>query len=252
MSGHSDSSQPLDGEVVVVTGGAQGIGAAVVAEALAQGGRVASLDLVKSDATGDAMELCVDVTDATAVSDAVESVSAELGTVSILVNNAGRNAYHDPVEMTEEEWDEVFGVDLKSVWLCSQAVLPGMRGARRGSIVNLASLHAKLTTTGMFPYAAAKAGVVGLTRSLALDVAPRGIRVNAVSPGWTRTRLVDEYFATTDDPSGESAILDVHPLGRIGEPSEIATVVCFLASGAASFVTGAEWAVDGGYGVRFA
>jgi NAD(P)-dependent dehydrogenase (short-subunit alcohol dehydrogenase family) len=104
----------------------------------------------------------------------------------------------------------------------------------------------------MFPYAAAKSGLVGLTRSLALEVAPSGVRVNAVSPGYTRTALVDEYFARSGDPDIERRVLQVHPLGRIGVPAEIAEVICFLLSDAASFVTGSEWPVDGGLGARFA
>jgi NAD(P)-dependent dehydrogenase (short-subunit alcohol dehydrogenase family) len=104
----------------------------------------------------------------------------------------------------------------------------------------------------MFPYAAAKSGLVGLTRSLALDVGRHGVRVNAVSPGFIRTHLVDEYFARRGDPDLERQTLATHPLGRIGTPEEVAEVVCFLASPAASYVTGAEWRVDGGLGARFA
>ncbi len=244
-------SQPLAGEVLVVTGGAQGIGAAIVSSALAQGARVGSIDLNPSSG-GDAYAVQADVSDAGAVADAIDEIARELGPVSVLVNNAGRNAYHDPVAMTEADWDEVFGVDLKSAWLCARAVLPRMLEDGRGSIVNIASLHSSLTTRGMFPYAAAKSGLVGLTRSLALEVAGQGVRVNAVSPGYIRTALVQEYFDSTGDPEIESSVLDVHPLGRIGRPDEVAQVVCFLASDAASYVTGANWAVDGGLGIRFA
>jgi len=247
----SGRSEALAGEVVVVTGGAQGIGAAIASLAAAQGARVAVLDLNEPEA-GDALAVVADVTDAEAVGAAVARIGDELGQPSVLVNNAGRNAYFDPVTMTEEEWEGVFGVDLKSAWLCARAVLPGMISAGRGSIVNIASLHSSLTTRGMFPYAAAKSGLVGLTRSLALEVAEHGIRVNAVSPGYIRTALVQEYFESTGDPAIEQAVLDVHPLGRIGRPEEVAEVACFLASDAASYVTGANWSVDGGLGSRFA
>jgi NAD(P)-dependent dehydrogenase (short-subunit alcohol dehydrogenase family) len=186
-----------------------------------------------------------------------ESVGARSGwaaeaPVDVLVNNAGRNAYGDPAAMTGDEWDEVFAVDLKGAWLCAKYALPGMIAAGRGSIVNIASLHARLTAAGMFPYAAAKSGLVGLTRSLALDVGRHGIRVNAVSPGYTRTAILDDYFARSEDPTLEEQILGVHPMRRVARPEEIAEVVCFLASDAASFVTGADWAVDGGLGARFA
>jgi NAD(P)-dependent dehydrogenase (short-subunit alcohol dehydrogenase family) len=193
-----------------------------------------------------------DVTDETQVGRAVAALSDELGPTTVLVNNAGRNSYADPVAMTAAEWDDVFAVDLKGAWLMARAVLPAMIERRAGSIVNIASIHARLTTKGMFPYAACKSGLVGMTRSLALDMGPHGIRVNAVSPGYVRTRLVDEYFQLLDDPNVEGQVLDAHPMGRIGTPDEIAEVVCFLASGAASYVTGSEWSVDGGLGARFA
>jgi NAD(P)-dependent dehydrogenase (short-subunit alcohol dehydrogenase family) len=147
----------------------------------------------------------------------------------------------------------VFAVDLKGAWLCAKHVLPSMRERRRGSIVNIASIHANLTIAGMFPYAAAKSGVVGLTRSLALDSAPYGIRVNAVLPGWTRTHLVEEWFAMQPDPgAAEESVLKAHPLGRIASPAEIANLVAFVASDEASAITGASLAADCGLGVRFA
>jgi NAD(P)-dependent dehydrogenase (short-subunit alcohol dehydrogenase family) len=235
----------LTDKTVLVTGGAQGIGRAVVERALAYGATVSFLDVEEADIPG-ARFIQGDITDEDSVRDAFTHP------VDVLVNNAGRNAYFDAETMTVAEWDQVFAVDLKGAWLCAKHAIPGMKAAGRGSIVNIASMHARLTTAGMFPYAAAKSGVVGLTRSLALDLGPHGIRVNAVSPGYTRTAIVDDYFRRSDDPSLEQSVLDVHPLGRIAEPTEIAEVVCFLASDATSFVTGADWAVDGGHGARFA
>jgi NAD(P)-dependent dehydrogenase (short-subunit alcohol dehydrogenase family) len=242
----------LDGATVVVTGGAQGIGRAIVEVALREGAEVVFLDLAADAGERTAAELgarfiAADVTREDEVADALRSV----GRIDALVNNAGRNVYGDATSMTGPEWDEVFAVDLKAVWLCSKHALPSMLSARRGAIVNVASLHARLTDRGYFPYAAAKAGVVGLTRSLALEYGPHGVRVNAVSPGWTRTRLVDEWLARSG-AEAEQRVLDVQPLGRIAEPAEVAEVVCFLASDAASFVSGADWAVDGGLGARFA
>jgi NAD(P)-dependent dehydrogenase (short-subunit alcohol dehydrogenase family) len=169
------------------------------------------------------------------------------------VNNAGVAAYHDAAQMSEDDWDGVFLVDLKAVWLCCRAVLPTMRAAGSGSIVNISSIHARMTSAGSFPYAAAKSGVSGLTRSLALDEGPRGIRVNAVCPGYTRTRLVQEYLDQQEDPAAaERAIAAAHPLRRIAEPPEVAAVVTFLASDESSFVTGTEVYVDGGLSARFA
>ncbi len=235
----------LKGKKVLVTGGAQGIGRAIAEKAVEYGATVTVLDLDLDEIPG-ARFVQGDITDEDSVRDALADP------VDILVNNAGRNAYFDAETMTVSEWDQVFAVDLKGAWLCAKHAIPGMKAAGGGSIVNIASMHARLTTAGMFPYAAAKSGVVGLTRSLALDLAPHGIRVNAVSPGYTRTAIVDDYFARSNDPDLERGVLAVHPLGRIGEPAEIAEVVCFLASDAASFVTGADWSVDGGLGARFA
>ncbi|MFF1569745.1 SDR family NAD(P)-dependent oxidoreductase [Streptomyces sp. NPDC058293] len=252
----------LADRVVLVTGGARGIGRAVVETAAREDAAVAFLDLdeaagaaLRDELNGRGARVAfrqVDVTDGQSVADAVNDVADALGPVDILVNNAGRNVYADPVAMTEAEWDQVFDVDLKAAFLCAKHTLPSMIERGSGAIVNIASLHAKLTCAGMYPYAAAKSGLVGLTRSMALEVAPHGVRVNAVSPGYIRTALVDEYFDQNPDQDAERKTLDVHPLGRIGTPEEVAEVVCFLASDAASFVTGAEWAVDGGLGVRFA
>ena len=166
-------SGELQGQVVVVTGGAQGIGRAVVDVALREGAAVAALDVDASrldelsvaagDRTGAGrpalLPLLVDVTDEAQVRSAVERITAALGAPAVLVNNAGRNSYGDPVSMTTPEWDRVFELDLKAAWLCAKHALPGMLAAGYGSIVNVASVHAHMTSAGMFPYAAAKAGL---------------------------------------------------------------------------------------------
>jgi NAD(P)-dependent dehydrogenase (short-subunit alcohol dehydrogenase family) len=250
----------LAGEVVLVTGAARGIGRAVAAKAAEEGAAVALLDVLADELASTAADLrqtgakvaaaVGDITDENAVRRSVDQLVGELGPVTVLVNNAGKNAYADATEMTVAEWDSVFDVDLKGAWLMARQVLPAMIAARHGSIVNIASIHSHLTTAGMFPYAAAKSGLVGMTRSLALDVAPHNVRVNAVSPGFIATDLLEEFFDTI--PGARDTALDVHPLGRIGTPENVAEVVCFLASEAAAFVTGANWSVDGGLGVRYA
>lgn len=251
----------LTDEVVLVTGAARGIGKAVAAKAAEEGAAVALLDILADELATTAAELkqtgatitsaVGDITDEDSVRRAVAELTAALGRpVTVLVNNAGKNAYADATQMTVDEWDSVFDVDLKGAFLMARAVLPEMIAAKHGSIVNIASIHSHLTTAGMFPYAAAKSGLVGMTRSLALDVAPHQVRVNAVSPGFIATDLLEEFFDTI--PDARDTALSVHPLGRIGTPENVAEVVCFLASPAAAFVTGANWAVDGGLGVRYA
>ncbi len=242
----------LDGQHVLVTGGSRGIGLATVEKALAEGARVTSFDIGRGPDLGDsALALTADVTRAADIARAAGQAVARFGPVTGLVNNAGKNAYADPVTMTEAEWDDVFSVDLKAAWLVARAVLPGMIAAKAGSIVNVASVHADMTYPGMFPYAAAKAGLVGLTRSLALEVGPHQIRVNALSPGYTETYLVKEFFER-QDPTLRDKVLAAHAMRRMAQPSEIANCIVFLLSEEASFVTGSNWQVDGGLTARFA
>lgn len=256
MSDNSDNPG-----VTLVTGGAKGIGRATVELVLERGGHAIALDndvsaleeLRQSHGADAVMALECDVTQEDEIREAIDQALERWGRIDTLVNNAGIGSYFEATTMTQEQWDLVFSVDLKSVWLMSKYVLPGMIQRRSGSIVNIASIHARMTIDGMFPYAAAKSGVIGLTRSLALDMAQHQIRVNAVSPGWTRTWLVQEWFNKQPDPrAAEESVVGVHPLGRICEPLEVAEVVCFLASARASAITGAELSVDAGLSARFA
>lgn len=253
-------SDRMKGQHVMVTGGAKGIGAAIVRKVLREGGMASVMDI--DAAALDAMEremgqvdrlglFKVDITDFDELKKAHASAIAHCGEITALVNNAGRNSYADPVTMTEDQWEAVFAIDLKASWYCAKLVLPAMIAQRRGAILNIASVHADQTFKGYFPYAAAKSGLVGLTRSLALEVGEHQIRVNALSPGWTATELVREYLSNA--PAGTlEKVLEVHPMGRIGTTDEVANCAVFLLSDEASFVTGAHWRVDGGIGARFA
>jgi NAD(P)-dependent dehydrogenase (short-subunit alcohol dehydrogenase family) len=202
---------------------------------------------------GGVLFLRCDITRERDVEQAIAGTIATFGGLDILVNNAGVNTYFDATTMTETEWEQVFAVDLKGAWLCAKHALPAMRQRGGGAIVNIASLHAFMTTYGMFPYAAAKSGLVGMTRSLALDFGPEQIRVNPICPGWTRTQLVDEWLQLQPEgAAAEQRVLDQHPLRRMATPAEIANFVCFVASDEASFITGAALVIDGGLSARFA
>jgi len=250
----------LAGKAVLVTGGAQGIGAAIADAIVDEGGSVALLDIDVSGeetaarvaARGTARFYSCDVRSFDDVQRTINAAEQELGRFDGLVNNAGVNAYFDAVEMTEEQWDSVFAVDLKAAWLCAKATLPSLI-EQRGSIVNMSSIQARLTIEGFFPYAAAKAGLEGLTRSLALDYAAAGVRVNAVAPGYTDTRLVQEWLDLQPDREATlESVLQSIPMRRLAATREIADAVVYLLSDRASAITGATLAVDCGLGVRFA
>ena len=252
----------LEGRTAFVTGGAHGIGRACVERLQKAGAAVVFGDVDEavgrkvaealSGGTAPVEFARCDVTSEEQVASVVNGAIARFGAVDVVVANAGVDRPFDAATMTDEEWNDFLAIDLKSVWLSVKHALPGMRERRRGSIVTIASIHAFVTSEGKFPYAAAKSGVVGITRSLALDNARYEIRANAVCPGYTRTRMVMDGIAAKDDPeAAEADMLAINPLGRIADPMEIANVVAFLASDEASFVTGASILVDGGLSTRF-
>src|SRR5215203_1584978 len=232
------SSDSLADEVAIVTGGSRGIGRAIVSTLLEHGASVAFCG--RDEEAGRQAEAefgapervafrAADVAAESDVARLVHMCVEHFGPPSILVNNAGVNANFNAVEMTEEEWDRFFAVDLKAAWLAAKHVLPHMLRAGQGSIVNISSLHGFVTLDGFFPYAAAKSGLLGLTRSLALDYGPDGLRVNVVAPGFIRTRLVQESIDRAQDKQGaEAAMVAGVALGRIGLPEEVARTVRFL------------------------
>jgi NAD(P)-dependent dehydrogenase (short-subunit alcohol dehydrogenase family) len=250
----------LEKKHVFVTGGAQGIGGAIVLKAAQCGARVSFVDLnvpvgeeysaQLKDQGYDVYFTRADVGDLGDLTEAHARIVAEFGDVTSVVNNAGVSSNADAVTLTTEQWDSFFAVDLKSVWHTAKLTLPAMRAAREGAIVSIASIHARMTYPQYFPYAAAKSGVIGLTRNLALDEGGHNIRVNAVSPGYVLTPLLQSWFDELPEKEAES--MRVQPMGRMAQPGEIASVVAFLLSDEASFVNGADWIVDGGLHARFA
>ncbi|WP_061963183.1 SDR family NAD(P)-dependent oxidoreductase [Demequina aurantiaca] len=252
------SGRLWEDKVAIVTGGSQGIGAAIAEQGVADGARVWIFDIADhegqqtAERIGDHCHfLHVDVTDEQSIADAVAEVVGDAGRVDILVNNASGDGDDDALTMTVASWDSHMRLNLTSAWLMARAVLPSMIETGGGSIVNIGSLHSRMTAEGAFPYAAGKAGLGGLTRTLALDYGPQGVRVNMVCPGWTRSERIEAHFAEIGDEA-VAAIVATHALRRVATPQDIAPVVSFIASDHASFITAATLDVDGGLSARFA
>lgn len=253
----------LENKVAFVTGAGRGIGQAIAEKMAAEGAAVALAEIDFESARSAAASLAArgcqaqpfrtDITQEADVQAAVSRVLEQFGHIDILVNNAGKNFHYDATLMTEAEWDSAMNVDVKGAWLCCKYILPGMVEAKGGSIINIASVHARITAPNHFPYAAAKSALVGMTRNLALDYARYNIRVNAICPGWVRTPLVQEWFDMQPDPkAAEDRVLSFQPLQRLGTPEEIANFVAFVASDEASFITGAELVIDGAMSIMYA
>jgi 3-oxoacyl-[acyl-carrier protein] reductase len=241
----------FDGKIALVTGAARGIGQAIATGLAAEGADVALAD-VQADWLADtaaaveakgrrAARIAVDVRDAAAVQAAVDGVVKTLGSLDILVNNAGITRDTLLLRMSEADWDEVIAVNLRGTFLFTKAAAKYMLKKRAGAIVNIASIIGLIGNAGQANYAASKAGVIALTKSAAKELAPRGIRVNAVAPGFIQTRMTD---ALSEDV--RQKMLANIPLGRLGSPEDVARVVLFLAGDHAAYVTGEVVNISGG------
>lgn len=230
---------------VVVTGGACGIGDAIVRAFRERGATVVSLDLLEPEEPREGVRyLRADVSDP----ESVRAAFAGLERVDVLVNNAGIQRVGLTGELPVESWEAVIATNLTGAFLCDSSAVPLMRRLGSGAIVHIASTAAFVGLPGRGPYSAAKAGLLALTRAMAVELAPAGIRVNAVAPGFTRTGLVDQ--ALRDGSLQESWMVERVPMGRLAVPEEIARVVRFLASDEASYVTGQVIVADGGWTIQ--
>jgi NAD(P)-dependent dehydrogenase (short-subunit alcohol dehydrogenase family) len=245
----------LRGVVVLVTGGGSGIGAAIVEEFALQGARVAFLD-VADDASARLVEdlsprcphaptyLHCDLLDIAALKTAIAAIERRLGPVRVLVNNAASDDRHNFAEITPEYWDERMAVNLRHQFFATQAVAPGMAAAGGGSIINMSSIAWMIPSTGLPAYVTAKAGIVGLTRTLARELGGSNIRVNCVSPGAIMTERQRRLWMT---PEYLAEIMQRQSLKRQLMPEEVARVVLFLAAEDSAGITGQNFVIDGGW-----
>jgi len=251
----------LDGKVAIVTGAASGFWRTTAVRFAHEGAQVVVVDLDEPRGRdvvaeiGDSAPLVVgDVSNSGLASDAVEVARAEFGGLDVLVNNAGivQGDDRDTWDTSEDMWDRVLQVNLRSVYVCSKAAIPAMVGARRGSIVNIASIAASVCVGGA-AYAAAKGGIVSYTRHVGRELAHKGVRMNCVSPGFMRSPMTTGERLGLDEAAQEERLAGFAkfvPMKRMGAMDDISDAVLFLASDEASYITGQELIVDGGYVVR--
>lgn len=249
----------LEGRVALVTGGGQGIGRAF-AHALGEAGaKVAVVDINRDKAEAVTAELeakghcavavVADVTIPGEVDAMVDQVVDHFGSLEIGVNNAGIGVWHGAEAADYEEWKRVLDLNLNAVYLCARAEARVMLKAGYGKIINTASMSAHIVNRpqNQSAYNSSKAGVIHLTRSLAAEWAPRGVRVNSISPGYTRTQLVEDLLSTPDGAGLERTWTDLIPMGRMGTPVDLQGALIYLASAASDYMTGHDLLIDGGY-----
>lgn len=250
------TADALDGSVAVVTGSASGIGFATACRMAGAGARVAMIGrrepgiyaaAEQAALQGTVRPYVADVTDAEAVDRAVRAIIDDLGVPDLLVNNAGITLVGSITEISEDDWDRQMAVNLKSVFLVSRALWPGFCQHGKAAIVNMASVGSVWAIPNDAGYCASKAGVLMLTKCMAVDGAANGIRVNCVIPGYVETGMIKGYFDAQPDPdTARQHAIDLHPLGRLGTPEDIAAACVHLCSDDASWVTGTALTVDGG------
>ncbi|MXS75321.1 short-chain dehydrogenase [Microbacterium sp. CSI-V] len=233
--------------VAIVTGGASGIGAAIVRRLLDGGARVAALDLDPAGSPAGAFPVQTDIADLASVRRAVDAVAEHFGGIDIVVNNAGVGAQGTVEDLDEAEWARVLGINVTGIARVSGSALPHLRRSASASIVNVASIAATAGLPRRALYSASKGAVAALTRAMAADHLAEGIRVNAVNPGTANTPWVQRLLASSEDPQAEAeALRGRQPHGRLVEPQEVAEAVAYLAGPGSGSTTGISLAVDGG------
>jgi len=242
-------SKELEGEIALVTGASRGIGKAIAENLAAQGATV--IGTATSDGGADNISaylsasggkgLCLNVTDADSVAAVIKTIEADFGAVSILVNNAGITKDNLLMLMKEDQWNDIIDTNLTSIYRLSKAVLRKMMKARKGRIINIASVVGLTGNPGQTNYSATKAGMLGFTKSLAREIGSRNITVNSVAPGFIDTDMTREL-----PEEQRAALIGQIPLSRLGDPNDIAAAVGFLASPAAAYITGETINVNGG------
>jgi len=258
----SKSSHRLAGRVALISGGAQGIGRAIAALFQRQGACVFILDCDAGSGQQTAAELTAenpalpvkyllaDLREPTAIRNAVDVLRKLHDRLDVLVNNAGVELEKSLEKLTMADWDLVLDVNLRGAFLLTQAVVP-LFAESGGAIVNISSIHASHAFPDSIPYACSKAGLVALTRNLALELASRHIRVNCICPGYIDTRLWEEYLRNSANPKAlAEQTTALHPLGRRGMPADVSEAALFLASDSSAFITGTDLIVDGGLTLR--
>ena len=241
----------LENKIAVVTGSARGLGQAIAIKLASAGASIALCDLELDWLTEseelikkigvDVKSYSLNVADSNSVIDGIKKIESDFGKIDILVNNAGITKDGLLIRMSEDDWDQVLDVNLKGVFLCTKAVMRGMSKRREGSIVNIASVIGLMGNAGQANYAASKGGVISFSKTVAKELASRNVRCNAIAPGFIRTAMTDAL-----DLEIQEKMKELIPLGRFGEPEDVANVVLFLASNSSSYVTGQVLSTCGG------